>query len=128
MSAASQVKGKVVVVNRGDVEARVWRIGNSWGDGALHFAVTRNGRAERVTRKPQDYTRNVPSTVALAHGGEYEIPFDLTDGSWEPDTLVERLPLGGVSLEAIYTVSKSAEAETQHVWVGELRSQAVRLK
>lgn len=128
MSPASRVKGKVVLINRGDAEARVWRMGNSWGDTALRFVVTGNGNAKQIARKPQDYTRNVPSTVTLAHGAEYEIPFDLADGSWEPVAVVERLAGGDVSLEAVYLASKSPEAKTQHIWVGELRSQAVRLK
>ena len=128
MSPPARLKGKVVLVNRGSSEARVWRMGNSWGDGALHFEATSNAHSEQLTRKPQDYTRNVPSAVTIAPGGSLEIPFDLADGSWQPDSLVQRLAVAPAAIEAVYLVSNSPETEAQQVWVGELHSQRVALK
>lgn len=128
ISPPARLKGKVVLVNRSNIEARVWRMGNSWGDAALHFEATSNAASEQLTRKPQDYTRNVPSAVTIAPGGSLEIPFDLADGSWQPDSVVERLAVGPAAIEAVYLVSKSPETEAQQVWVGELHSQKLALK
>jgi hypothetical protein len=128
MSPVDRLKGKVIVINKGDDETRVWRMGNTWGDSTLHFAMIHEGHTYQLNRKPQIYTRNVPSSERVPPGGQYEIAFDLQDGSWEPPVVVGQLAAGDVSVQALYHVSKSSEASEQGVWVGELSSQVVRLK
>jgi len=121
-------KGKVVVVNRGSAKVRLWRPGNRWGDETLSFNLAWDNHTERVTRKPQIYTRNVPASVVVASNGKQDIPFDLGDGSWEPAAAVERLSATGTKITAIYSVRKSPEALSHHVWTGELRSPPARLE
>ena len=120
--------GKIVLANRGSADLRLWNMGNSWGDETLSFEVTWDGRSERVTRKPQDYTRNVPSSAVVAPNRKHQIPFDLRDGTWEPAEVIDRLTSPGAQITAVYSVRKSPEALSHDVWTGELRSQPVRLK
>lgn len=44
----------------------LWQRGSLWGDEALSFEVTQDGRTERITLKPQDYTVNIPLSVTMA--------------------------------------------------------------
>ena len=75
--------GSVVVQNHASTELRIWDMGNTWGDDALSFEVTAGGQSATVKKRPQRYTRNVPSVVVLAPGGQHEIPFDFGDGTWD---------------------------------------------
>jgi hypothetical protein len=120
--------GKVVLINRSSADVRIWRMGNSWGDESLAFEVSGDNRTEKITFRPQVYTRNVPATVVVPHDGRFEILFNLRDGKWEPATAIDRLSGSDARLTAIYSVRKSPEAASQEVWTGELRSQPVRLK
>ena len=63
-------------------DVRLWRTGNSWGDEALQFGGTQDGRTERILPKPKVYTRNVPAFITLALGDHYEISYDIGDGNW----------------------------------------------
>ena len=124
--STAPVGGKVVLVNRGSSEIRVWRAGNSWGDETLSFVAIIAGRKQNIIRKPQTYTRNVPASVTLPREGKYEIPFELGDDSWEPP--IKESDVSDTQLEAMYRIVKSPESETHHVWTGEIHSEPVRLK
>jgi hypothetical protein len=128
LHADARAAGKLVITNRGSADVRFWQMGNSWGDGTLSFEVKWDGRTERVTRKPQDYTRNVPSSISVAPGGKWEVPFDLADGTWEPPSAIDRLETPGAQLVALYEIRDSPEARTHHVWLGRLRSESVALQ
>jgi hypothetical protein len=121
-------EGKVVVVNRGNAEITLWRMGNSWGDDTLSFEVSRDSGKESITYAPQTYTRNVPGTVVVPAAGRYEIPFNLKDGKWGPAAAIDKLSGADARLTAIYTIRQSPEALSHRVWIGELRSQPVQLK
>lgn len=119
--------GRMVLANDGTAQARVWRTGNQWGDAALEFEV-QGARTWRIVRKPQEYTRNVPSSVAVPPGGEHEWPFDLGDGQWQADAPLDQVIVPGVRLVAVYAASPSAEAGEQGVWTGRLRSEPVAVQ
>lgn len=127
LRSTAPVSGRVVLINRGNKNVYLWKLGNSWGDETLSFEVTRDGQIQRVVRKQQEYTRNVPSSVLIAPSGSYEIPFDFGDGSWEPKAVIDRLGAPDTRLTAIYHVGKSPEAVFHNIWMGRLRSRPLRL-
>jgi len=119
--------GTVVLENKGSADLVVWRAGNAWGDEVLSFDAAWDVEgSERIVRKPQVYTVNVPASVAVPPGGQHEIPFALTDGSWEPDPAVARLAGAGADLTAVYDVPASHESAAYGVWTGRVRSDPVR--
>lgn len=122
-AAASRTAGSAILTNTGDSELRVWQTGNTWGDDALSFEASGNGSTARIVRKPQVYTRDVPASVALKPGERYERPFDLEDGTWEPADTIRAVQSPDVRLVAVYDVPRSADAVTQDVWIGKLRSE-----
>jgi len=117
--------GKVVFENIGATEMGVWRTGNSWGDEALSFELKSAGGIERIVRKPQVYTVNVPAAQMLSARGRYAVPFDLGDGSWQLEASF-RWDVDA-ELVALYDVPESPDALAQHAWIGHLRSAPVRL-
>lgn len=119
--------GKVVLVNTGSADVRLWNTGNHWGDRVLSFEVLHGGRVWRLVSRPQEYTRNVPSSFVLPAGARHEWPFDLGDGDWEADVPIEQLTIPGAQLVAVYDVPRSPEAESHGVWTGELRSEPMLL-
>lgn len=119
--------GDAVLVNRGSVPARVWRMGNSWGDRTLSFEITRDGRTVPVVLGPQEYTRNVPSSFEIPPGGRHAFPFDLRDGTWETGPAADLLAEGGADLVAVYELKPDQEALEQGCWTGQVTSAPVRL-
>jgi hypothetical protein len=95
---------------------------------ALSFEVFQGDRILHIVRKPQVYTRNVPSSVALPAGTRHEWPFDLGDGEWEADAPIDQAVVPGAQLVAIYDVPPSTEAIDHGVWTGQLRSKPVPLE
>lgn len=120
--------GEVVLENGTNGSIRIWRFGNGWGDETLTFQLSHGAAREvHVTRRPQVYTRNVPSSVEVPAGGKQPLPFDLGDRTWDLRDAADLLRRSGVTLAAIYRVPPSPEAGTHGVWVGELRSPALPL-
>lgn len=119
--------GSVVLVNHGGKTIRVFQTGNHWGDAALWFEMSRPPIVARIIRKPQIYTRNVPSSLPVPAGSSHTWQFDLGDGSWESDIPFEQIVGDGAELIAVYEVSESPEALANDVWIGRLRSEPVRL-
>jgi hypothetical protein len=109
------------------VEVRIWRTGNLWGDTVLSFELLPDERSYSVVRKPQVYTRNVPSSLKVPGGSRHELPFDLGDGEWEAGSPLDQLILPGAQLVAIYDVPQTPEALEHGVWTGQLRSEPVFL-
>jgi hypothetical protein len=127
LAASQPPRGRVVLGNAGAEPLRVWRTGSEWGDEALSFELAADRSAVAIVLAPQVYTRNVPSSVEIPAGGEHGIEFDLGDGSWEPTPALPRLAIEGATLTAIYRVAASNEAHKGGVWIGEVRSEPVRV-
>jgi hypothetical protein len=126
-AGSPEPRGNVVLINTGGTPIRVWRTGNWWGDTVLSFEVSRGGSTRHVVRRPQEYTRNVPSSVEVPAGARHEWPFDLGDGQWEADAPLDQLLVPGAQLSAVYEVARTPEAVDHDVWIGRLRSQPVLL-
>ncbi len=118
--------GRVILDNHGDKPIRVWLTGNLWGDTALRFEISRPPIVARVVRKPQRYTRNVPSSLVVQAGGSHTWQFDFGDGSWETDVPFGQMVGAGAELIAVYEAGESPEALANGVWTGCLRSEPVR--
>jgi hypothetical protein len=127
---AAQPAGAAVLTNESDDTVRGWRQGNEWGDGALAFVVRRDGESgdATLTRKPQVYTRNVPSPVEIAPGDGHRIEFDVGDGEWEPPDVVQRLGGDAAQLAAVYEIAPTPESDEQQVWTGRVQSEFVSLR
>ncbi|SRR5216684_614920 len=123
--------GSVIVQNHSSTDARIWDTGNTWGDDALSFEVTAAGQNAIVSiakNRLQRYTRNVPASVVIAPGTQYEIPFDLGDGTWDLDVAKELLVHAGSQIRAIYDSGDSPEVQAQGVWRGQLRTSFLPLQ
>lgn len=114
--------GTVVLSNTGGADVKAWNTGNSWGDTVLSFEVLHEGSTRHLVRRPQEYTRNVPSSFVLRAGEKHEWPFELIDDDWEGDAPVSQLLARGAELVALYHVPPTPEADTHGVWTGTLRS------
>lgn len=119
-SGAPRPAGRVVAVNTGSASLRLWNEGNSWGDAALRFEAHRGTGVCTIQRRPQEYTRNVPSSFELRPGERHEWRFDLGSGEWDAGDL-------SGALTAVYTIPPTPEAREQGVWTGEVRSEPVSL-
>lgn len=120
--------GRVAIENQGSEGVRLWRTSNTWGAGALSFELMRDGESVRLTRRPEDYTRNVPSSVEVPAGGRHQLPFDLGDGTWQSDDQLERFAGPGACLVAVYEVRETRESAEHGVWTGRLESEPVSLE
>lgn len=118
--------GNVVVVNQGKSEIRVWRPGNEWGDEVLSFELVEDNAKWLFVRKPQVYTRNAPSSQNLQPGEAQQLPFDLSDGSWETEKQLQDIS-PDAKLVAIYNVPVTPEATQHNVWTGRVESNPVTL-
>ncbi len=127
LTDAARPAGEVVLTNEGEVAIRIWRTGNDWGDGTLSFVVARGDDASTVTLAPQDYTRNVPSSLEVPARGSHRIAFDLRDGSWEPEAALAGLPDGDARLTAVFEIAPTEESTEHGVWTGRMRSDPVAL-
>jgi hypothetical protein len=114
--------GAVVLMNAGRTAIRVWQSGNQWGDTVLSFEVLRSGKVWRVFHKPQDYTRNVPSSKEVPAGARHAVAFDLGDGEWDAGAPIEQLTAPPAQLVAVYDVPPTPEARDRGIWTGQLRS------
>jgi hypothetical protein len=127
LRSADPPAGDVRLVNRATEPVRLFRPGNSWGDEALSFELTRGGTTARLVRRPQVYSRDVPAWVLVPPGGNQTRPFDFGDGSWEVRDS-DQLDGPGTTLVVVYGVRDSPEARANGVWTGHLRSAPVSLE
>jgi hypothetical protein len=121
----------VTIANDGDVGLRLWHEGNSWGDPALYFELYGAGEVANpviVRRRPQAYTRNVPSSFVLGPGKTVARPFDLSDADWDAGGESGAAPEGGARLVAVYEIPPTPETATHDVWTGQLRSREVDVR
>jgi hypothetical protein len=126
-AGSSPPAGSVVLANAGSMDLRIWKTCNEWGDSRLSFEISRGDHIWHVVRRPQVYTRNVPSFVVVPAGGSHEWPFDLGDDDWIADAPVGELMGPPTQVVAVYDVPVSPEAVERAVWTGRLRSEPAKL-
>jgi hypothetical protein len=118
---------RIVVVNRGETELRVWDRDNSWGWGMFSLLVAAPGSEQwsELTPRPVRRTRNVPRARKTPPGGRLEYDLRPGDPTWEGvEGIADRLD-GPLRLRVRLSIPETAEAVEQKVFVGEAESAPV---
>jgi hypothetical protein len=116
---------QVQVTNKFDREQRIWRDSNSWGYYALSFELTEaNGKVTRIEKKPQGFTRNVPSYWTLPPHERRMLEVDFAETTtWSPVPFPQR---GGgpvtYTMRAIFEIGETEESKKFNVWTGRIVS------
>jgi len=113
----------VVVTNDSPDPQLVWETWSSWGYRTISFDVTlQDGSTRHVSRKEEAFTRNFPSTFSIATAGYQVYPIQL-DSAWANLPVFRGKGEVKVTVEAIYEVQPSPEADQHCVWVGRVVSE-----
>ncbi len=116
----------VVLTNVSGEAQAAFRTSNSWGYYAVSFELqTIDGRAVALTKKPQGFTKNNPTTFVIPPGEQMVYPIKLDD-EWDavpPPPVAGESPIA-VTIKAIYEVKPTPESAQQHVWSGRVESEA----
>lgn len=111
----------VVLTNVSNKPQAVWEAWNSWGARTISFQFKIGDNAPiLITRGPEIFTRNFPSTFLIPPGEHQVYPIRL-DKWWDGSALPKSTEIQ-VSLKAIYEVPNTPEATTYHVWTGRVES------
>lgn len=116
----------VVLTNISTAPQLVWEYWNSWGYQTIsfEFMLDRNQRII-VSKRPQDFTKNFPSTFMIPPG-DHKVYAIRLDREW--DTIaIPKSSEAPVTLKAIYQVSQTPEASTYNVWIGRVESSSCKL-
>ena len=117
----------VVVTNVLEQPLAVWALSNSWGYRSLSFEMTmQDGTTVTIFKKPQVFTRNVPSAFLIPPHEHQVLPIQL-DSKWQNRP---SFPVAGsepIILRVIYEVAPSVEATDHAVWTGRVASQSYAL-
>lgn len=111
----------VVLTNISDEPQSVWETWNSWGSQTISFEFTLpDNRRVVVSKGPQVFTMNFPSTFLIPSGGHKVYPIRL-DKWWDVGSIPKSTEML-VSLKAVYEVPVTPEAASYHVWTGRVES------
>ncbi len=117
----------VVLSNTSKDAQRVFESWNSWGYQTVSFEfVTPDGKKTVVSKRPQDFTRNFPSTF-LIPPGEHQVYAIRLDKWWEARPILTARAETQITLKAIYQVSATPESTKEKVWTGRVESKAYNL-
>lgn len=110
----------VIVTNVSETPILVWEAWNSWGYQSISFELTLpDGRTVIVSKKPQLFTRNFPSTFLIAPKESQAFPIQL-DSTWENVPRSSSKPNEPIAVRAIFSIKPPEEAIAKkvNVWVG----------
>lgn len=111
----------VVLTNISNEPQSVWETWNSWGSQTISFEFTLpDNRRVVVSKGPQGFTMNFPSTFLIPSGGHKVYPIRL-DKWWNVGSIPKSTEML-VSLKAVYEVPVTPEAASYHVWSGRVES------
>jgi hypothetical protein len=112
----------IVLTNVSKQPQSVWEDWNSWGYQAISFElVTEDGKKYIISRAPEGFDKNFPSTYTVAPG-EHQVFAIRLDKWWETHPSLPKISEIPVTLKAIYEVSPTPEAAQFRVWTGHLES------
>jgi hypothetical protein len=114
--------------NPTDHPVRVWRLGNSWGDGSWSLRLSTSGAPARTyTLRPtnQGYTRNVPGFIEIQTHAKQEIRLTPSRHEWTAGEDLDPLKGVPVNVEAVLDIAPTPEATKHHVAVGRVESAPV---
>ncbi len=112
----------VVLTNVSGEPQVVWELWNSWGYQTISFELTTaNGKRFVLSRGPQGFTKNNPSTFSV-QPGEHEVYAIHLDKSWLTAPAFPKADEMPITLKAVYQVSPTPEATEHKVWAGRVES------
>jgi hypothetical protein len=118
----------VVLTNVSAEPQAVWEYWNSWGFQTVSFELTTaGGKKFLVSRRPEIFTVNFPSTF-LIEPGEHQVYAIRLDGRWDPHPSLPKTDETAITLKAIYEVPPTPEAAQYKVWTGRLESRTYNFK
>ena len=111
----------VVLTSVSNEPQPVWETWNSWGSRTISFEFTvANNSPILVTRGPEGFTMNFPSTFLIPPGEHKVYPIRLD--RWWNTTGIPKSTETPVRLKAIFEVPSTPEASQYKVWVGRVES------
>jgi hypothetical protein len=117
----------VVLTNASHTSKSVWDDWNSWGYQVMSFEVTTpDGRKSVISKRPQGFGKNGPSTFVIPPG-EHQVYSIRLDDEWEVHPALPSNDEMPVSVQAVYDVQSSPEAAKYKVWVGRIESKKYQL-
>ncbi|HJZ80765.1 MAG TPA: hypothetical protein VKD91_10480 [Pyrinomonadaceae bacterium] len=121
--AEKQPREFYVVLTNVSMESQpVWESWNSWGYQILSFEFTMSdGKKIVVSKRPQNFTRNFPSTFLILPA-EYQVYPIRLDKDWDTDPKLSTIAEMAVTVKAIYEVSITSESKRYRVWSGRVES------
>jgi hypothetical protein len=112
----------VVLTNVSTESQPVWEYWNSWGYQTISLEfTTSDGRKIVVSKRPQDFTKNFPSTFLILPGEHQVYPIRLNK-EWDTGPKLSEAAETVVTVKAIYEVSSSSESRRYNVWSGRAES------
>ncbi|HEY4815809.1 MAG TPA: hypothetical protein VIH67_00165 [Candidatus Acidoferrum sp.] len=118
----------VVLTNVSSEPQAVWEYWNSWGYRMISFELTTvNGKKFLVSKRPEDFTVNFPSTF-LIEPGEHQVYAIRLDEWWETHPSLPKTDETPITLKAFYEIAPTPEAAQHKVWTGRLESRSYNFK
>jgi hypothetical protein len=112
----------VVLTNVSGVSQNVWETSNSWGYRTISFELTTDdGKKVIVSRGPEVFTKNNPSTFAIQPNEHQAYAIHL-DKWWVTNSPLRKSDEMPISVKAIYEVPATQEARERKVWIGRIES------
>jgi hypothetical protein len=100
----------------------VWELWNSWGYQTISFElITSNGKKFVLSRGPEAFTKNNPTTFAV-QPGEHQVYAIHLDKWWVSNPALPKMDEMPITLKAVYQVSSTREASAHNVWTGRVES------
>ena len=117
----------VVLTNVSAEPQAIWELWNSWGYQTVSFEMTTSdGKKFEVSKYPEEFTKNNPSTFTV-QPGEHQVYAIHLDKTWVTSPAFPKADEIPITLKAIYEVVPTKEATTQKVWVGRVESRSYKL-
>lgn len=112
----------VVLTNVSSEPQPIWESWNSWGYQAISFELaTSDGKKYIISRGPEGFTRNFPSTFLVAPG-EHQVYAIHLDKRWVARPAFPKADEMPITIKAIYELQSTQEASQYKVWIGRVES------
>jgi hypothetical protein len=117
----------VVLTNVSEKDQFTWEYWNWWGNRTISFELTTaEGKKIDLSKKPQDYTMNYPSTF-LVKPGEHEVIAVRLDEQWDVTPILAKKSEMPITLKVFYEVQPTEESAKYKVWIGRIESHDYKL-
>ncbi len=112
----------VVLTNTSSEPQAAFEYWNWWGHQVISFELTTaDGKKSIISKNPQDFDKNFPSTFTILPGEQMVYPIKL-DGEWTARPSLPKANQMPVRIRAVYEVKPTRESAEKRVWTGRLES------